>query len=110
MITVRGSASKSSTSLAARREALTRWPARNRFPERVKRVALVRCIAPYSVPTSDPTDDELTRLACTDPDQAAEQVARSATWLIQTPERFLDLPRPEPDRHLLTEPAVRSMF
>jgi pimeloyl-ACP methyl ester carboxylesterase len=74
-----------------------------RFPERVKRVALIGCIAaPYSVtPTEQADDDELTRLAQAHPERAAENIARSAAWLVQTPERFLDLPRPEPDQQLL---------
>ena len=84
----------------------------SRFPERVKRVALVSCIAPYSLPSSEQgdDDDELTRLAWKDLGQAAVQFARSVAWLVETPERFLDLPRSEPDRQLLADPAIRSMF
>ena len=46
----------------------------SRFPERVKRVALVSCIAPYSLPSSEQgdDDDELTRLARKDLGQAAD--------------------------------------
>jgi pimeloyl-ACP methyl ester carboxylesterase len=82
------------------------------LPERVKRVALISCIAPYSEPSSEPADDdeELTRLARQDLERAAEKIAKSAAWLVEAPERFLDLPRPEPDVQLLTDPAVRSMF
>ena len=84
----------------------------SRFPERVKRVALVSCIAPYSLPSSEQgdDDDELTRLARKDLAQAAGEFAASVAWLVETPERFLDLPRPEPDRQLLADPAIRSMF
>lgn len=80
------------------------------FPGRVRRVALISCIAPYSVPGSDPADDALTQLAREDLAQAAEEVARSAAWLVETPERFLDLPRPTPDSRLLSVPAIRTMF
>jgi pimeloyl-ACP methyl ester carboxylesterase len=52
----------------------------------------------------------LTRLARNDVAQAAREVARSAAWLVEAPERFLDLPRPEADRQLLTDPDIRSMF
>jgi len=84
----------------------------SRFPERVKRVALISCIAPYSLPSSEQgdDDDELTRLAWKDLGRAAGQFAISVAWLVETPERFLDLPRPEPDRQLLADPAIRSMF
>jgi pimeloyl-ACP methyl ester carboxylesterase len=80
------------------------------LPGRVGRVALISCIAPYSVPASDPADEALTRLAREDVAQAAKDVARSAAWLVEDPERFLDLPRPEPDGRLLSDPAIRAMF
>jgi pimeloyl-ACP methyl ester carboxylesterase len=82
------------------------------LPGRVKRVSLISCIAPYSEPSSQPADDdeELTRLARQDLARAAEEIAKSAAWLVESPERFLDLPRPEPDVRLLTDPAIRSMF
>jgi pimeloyl-ACP methyl ester carboxylesterase len=80
------------------------------FPGTVRRVGLISCIAPYSVPAADPADDALTRLARKDVAQAAEEVARSAAWLVETPEHFLELPRPEPDRRLLSDPAIRTMF
>jgi pimeloyl-ACP methyl ester carboxylesterase len=75
-------------------------------------VALVSCIAPFSLPSSEQVDDddELTRLARRDLAQAAGEFAASVAWLVETPERFLDLPRPEPDRQLLADPAIRSMF
>jgi len=80
--------------------------------ERVNRVALISCIAPYGEPTSEqPDDDEqLTRLAYHDLARAATEIAKSAAWLVEAPERFLDLPRPEPDVLLLKDPAVRDMF
>lgn len=82
----------------------------HRFPERVQRVALISCVAPYTVSGSEQADEDLTRLAREDVAQAAREVARSAAWLVEAPERFLDLPRPEADRQLLTDPEVRSMF
>lgn len=83
-----------------------------KFPDRVRRVALISCIAPYSLPSSGELDedDRLTELARKDLGQAAQQFAESVAWLVETPERFLDLPRPEPDRKLLMDPAVRHMF
>ena len=79
---------------------------------RVNRVALISCIAPYGEPTSEPADDDeqLTRLARQDLARAAEEIAKSAAWLVEAPERFLDLPRPEPDVQLLKDPAIRDMF
>ena len=80
--------------------------------ERVNRVALISCIAPYGEPTSEQADfdEQLTRLARQDLARAAEEIAKSAAWLVKAPERFLDLPRPEPDVQLLTDPAIRDMF
>ncbi len=64
------------------------------FPGRVKRVALISCIAPYGEPSSEQADDdeELTRLACQDLGRAAEEIAKSAAWLVETPERFSTCP------------------
>ena len=46
------------------------------FPGRVKRVALISCIAPYDEPSSEAGDDEqLTRLARQDLGRAAEEIA-----------------------------------
>ena len=47
------------------------------FPGRVKRVALVSCIAPYGEPSSEQPDEdeELTRLARQDLGRAAEEIA-----------------------------------
>jgi pimeloyl-ACP methyl ester carboxylesterase len=80
------------------------------MPDRVKRVALVSCVPPR--PEPDPFSDEaaLDRVAWHDPESAAETIGRSAAWLLEAPERFLDLPRSEPDRQLLTDPAIRSLY
>ncbi len=82
------------------------------FPERVKRVALISCVAPYAQPSSEQADDDdrLTALARQDVGRAADEIATSAAWLVDTPDRFLDLPRPEPDVQLLSDPAIRTMF
>jgi pimeloyl-ACP methyl ester carboxylesterase len=44
------------------------------------------------------------------PGRAAESIGRSAEFLVETPERFLELPRPEPDKRLLDDPDVRDLF
>jgi pimeloyl-ACP methyl ester carboxylesterase len=82
------------------------------LPGRVDRVALISCIAPYGEPSPNPPDDDdaLTDLAGRDLGRAAREIADSASWLVETPERFLDLPRPEADAQLLVDPAIRSMF
>ncbi len=82
----------------------------HRLPERVQRVALISCVAPYEVSGTGQADEDLTRLAREDVAQAAREVARSAAWLVEAPERFLDLPRPDADRQLLNDPDIRSMF
>src|SRR5688500_19250677 len=38
------------------------------------------------------------------------QVAAASRWLIEQPERFLQAPRPEPDRALIAQAAVGAMF
>ena len=83
-----------------------------KFRGRVQRVALISCIAPYGEPSSEQADEdeELTRLARQDLERAAQEIAHSAAWLVEAPERFLDLPRPKPDVQLLTDPAIRAMF
>ncbi|MCW2812212.1 MAG: alpha/beta hydrolase [Friedmanniella sp.] len=81
------------------------------LPERVDRVALVSCIGPYDLPTAGQVDDDdLTVRARQDLGRAAAEVAESASWLMDTPELFADLPRPEPDLVLLANPAIRAMF
>jgi pimeloyl-ACP methyl ester carboxylesterase len=58
----------------------------------------------------DADSRDLVDLARRDPDRAAEAIAASAGWLADQPDRFLELPRPEPDAAMLRDPAVRSMF
>jgi pimeloyl-ACP methyl ester carboxylesterase len=73
------------------------------LPERVQRVALISSVAPADEPPGVAADaDDVARLA--------EEIAQSAGWLVETPERFFDFPRPEPDARLLTNPAIRDMF
>jgi hypothetical protein len=57
-------------------------------------------------------DDErrLVELARHHPDQAAAAIADAAGWLVDQPDRFLTLPRPEPDALLLQNPSVRSTY
>ena len=83
-----------------------------RLPQRVERVALVSCIAPREELNPDTADDDaaLTRRAQEDPQGAAAALAEAAGWLIQNPERFLELPRPEPDARLLQDEVVRAMM
>lgn len=84
-----------------------------KMPDRVSGVALVSCVAPYQDRPADATDDDeqaLTELAQHAPERAAAQIAEGAGWLVQDPDRFLDLPRPEPDAQLLADPAIRGMF
>ena len=84
------------------------------MPDRVKHVALVSCIAPFGEPFPDPLSDNedqaLTRLAWDNPTEAARVLAEAAAWLVETPERFLDLPRPEPDVRLLGDQGARSLY
>jgi pimeloyl-ACP methyl ester carboxylesterase len=82
------------------------------LPVRVIRVALISSVAPYGEPSSqqDTDDEALTRLARHDVRRAAEEFAKSAAWLVESPESFFELPRPERDAQLLTVPAVRNMF
>ena len=83
------------------------------IPDRVKCVALISSVAPHGEPFSDPLSDNedqaLTRLAWDNPAEVAKMTAEAA-WLVETPERFLDLPRPEPDAQLLADPSIRSLY
>lgn len=83
-----------------------------KMPDRVSGVALVSCVAPYPDRPADATDDDeaLTGLARAAPERAAAQIAEGAAWLAADPDRFLDLPRPEPDAVLLADPGIRGMF
>jgi pimeloyl-ACP methyl ester carboxylesterase len=85
------------------------------MPERVSSVVLASCVAPLDELTPDlvgVADDEqhLVELSRSDPESAAAMIADSASWLLEEPDRFLAVPRPEPDARLLQEPPVRQMF
>jgi pimeloyl-ACP methyl ester carboxylesterase len=83
------------------------------MPERISGVALVSSVAPYDDrPPGDSDDDDraLTGLARKAPERARAQIAEASAWLVEDPDRFLDLPRPEPDGLLLTDPSIRSMY
>ena len=85
------------------------------MPERVSRVVLASCVSPLDEVTPDLVgigDDEqrLVELSRSDPEGAAAMIAESASWLLEEPDRFLSVPRPEPDLRLLQEPPVREMF
>jgi len=83
--------------------------------DRVGHVVLISCVAPQEAlhPGGFEGDDEdlaLTRRAREDPLGAAAAIAASVAWLAETPERFLDLPRPQPDVWVLQDQAIRDMF
>jgi pimeloyl-ACP methyl ester carboxylesterase len=83
------------------------------MPERVSGVALVSSVASYNDrPPGDIDDDdqELTELARHAPARAQAQIGQGAAWLVEDPDRFLDLPRPEPDGLLLADPSIRGTF
>ena len=84
-----------------------------RMRERISGVALVSSVAPNDDgPPRDSDDDDqvLTELARKAPERAQAQIAEAAAWLVEDPDRFLNLPRPEPDGLLLTDPSIRSMY
>jgi pimeloyl-ACP methyl ester carboxylesterase len=84
-----------------------------RLPDRVFNVALISSVAPYPEPATRPAsepDHALTQLAREDPQRAAAQIAEQTAWLVNNPDHFLDLPRPEPDLRLLADQHTRSMF
>ncbi len=81
----------------------------------VHRVVLVSCVAPPEAPASDEpqtaeAEPELADLARTDPERARALIAASVSWLADDPDRFLLLPRPEPDVILLQDPQIKMMF
>ena len=79
--------------------------------DRVSAVALVSCVAPYDEPTNyDDEDQALTRLAREEPKRAAPQFAESIAFVVDDPEVFLTLPRPEPDVQLLSDERIQRMF
>ena len=55
-------------------------------------------------------EQELIDLARTDPERARAMIAASVSWLADDPDRFLLLPRPEPDVILLQDPPIKMMF
>ncbi len=82
---------------------------------RIAGVALVSSVVPLDeVPTAyDDLDDDdrgLVDLARRRPAEAKRRVEESARWLLEDPEVFLQAPRPEPDRLLLEDREVRSMY
>ncbi|MCA1671930.1 MAG: alpha/beta hydrolase [Actinobacteria bacterium] len=82
---------------------------------RVTAVGLVSTVVPLDeIPEAQGWlgDEErhLVDVARRDPDQAAKSIAESAQWLLENPELFLEAPRPEPDKRLLADPEVRTMF
>jgi pimeloyl-ACP methyl ester carboxylesterase len=85
------------------------------MPQRITRMALVSCVVPLDeVPAAwaalDEDERRLVELARDHPDQAAATIADAAGWLADQPDRFLTLPRPEPDALLLQDPSVRSRY
>ena len=85
------------------------------MPERVSRVVLASCVVPLDELTPELVgigDDghHLVELSRSDPERAATMIADSASWLLEEPDRFLSVPRPEPDSRLLQQPQVRQMF
>jgi pimeloyl-ACP methyl ester carboxylesterase len=84
-----------------------------RMPDRISGVAVVSSVAPNDDrPPRDSDDDDLalTGLARKAPERAQAQIGQAAAWLVQDPDHFFDLPRPEPDGLLLTDPSIRSMY
>ena len=82
--------------------------------ERITRVVLASCVVPLDdLPADlvDAGDDErhLVQLARSDPTRAAAVVAAAADWLLTELDRFLSVPRPEPDALLLQDPRVRDV-
>ena len=78
------------------------------MPERVSRVVLASCVVPVDELTPDLVgigDDahHLVELSRSDPARAATMIADSASWLLEEPDRFLSVPRPEPDTRLLQD-------
>jgi pimeloyl-ACP methyl ester carboxylesterase len=75
-----------------------------------RRVVLVSCVAPHPEPDPLSDDDALDRVAWQDPERAAQTIGRSAAFLVEAPEKFLELPRPEPDSQLLADPTIRNLY
>jgi pimeloyl-ACP methyl ester carboxylesterase len=86
-----------------------------KLPARVRPVGLVSTTVPLDeVPAAleelDEKERELVELARHDPTQAVKAVAEGAAWLLESPQMFLDFPRPEPDQRMLEDPEVRAMY
>jgi pimeloyl-ACP methyl ester carboxylesterase len=82
---------------------------------RIARVGLVSTVVPLDdVPAAyidlDDDDKELIDVARREPVEARRRIEESGRWLLEKPDAFLQAPRPEPDRVLLDDPKVRSMF
>jgi pimeloyl-ACP methyl ester carboxylesterase len=82
----------------------------------VRRVVLVSSVAPLDPDapdvafSDDPSERELVDRARRDPERARAEIAGAAGWLAEEPDRFLTLPRPEPDVRLLEQAETRTMF
>jgi pimeloyl-ACP methyl ester carboxylesterase len=82
---------------------------------RITAVGLVSSVVPLDeIPEAQgwfgDEESHLVDMARRDPDRAAKSIAESAQWLLENPELFLEAPRPEPDKRLLADPEVRTMF
>jgi pimeloyl-ACP methyl ester carboxylesterase len=82
---------------------------------RIAGIGLVSSVVPLDEVSAayrglDDDDRELVVLARSEPAEAKQRVEERAGWLLDDPEAFLQAPRPEPDRRLLEDPEVRSMF
>jgi pimeloyl-ACP methyl ester carboxylesterase len=83
--------------------------------QRVSVVGLISCVVPLDeIPAAwsalDDDSRQLVDLARRDPDAAAAVIGQAASWLLDDPDRFLNIPRPPPDAALLDDPAIRAMF
>jgi pimeloyl-ACP methyl ester carboxylesterase len=86
-----------------------------KLASRLTAVGLVSTVVPLDeIPEAQAElDDEergLVELVRRDPDGAAQSIGEDAQWLLDDPESFLEAPRPEPDRRLLADPELSSMF
>lgn len=86
-----------------------------KLPARVSGVGLASTVVPLDevAPALEDLEEkerELVRLARHDPIQAVKAVAEGAGWLLESPEMFLDFPRPEPDQKMLADTEVRAMY
>jgi pimeloyl-ACP methyl ester carboxylesterase len=82
---------------------------------RIARVGLVSTVVPLDeVSTAydelDDDDKELVDMARREPVEARRRIEESGRWLLEQPDAFLQAPRPQPDRVLLEDSKVRSMF